>query len=121
VVLFLSGDSHRRPKASGERLLSTADIIIVESPPEGMGEPKGKPTCTVLSGSPDITTLTGFITMVAERKEIEAMLREKAVNGKIGCKDAREIAETMGVPYKEVGAAANLLSIKIMNCELGCF
>ncbi|MFA5354712.1 MAG: molybdopterin-guanine dinucleotide biosynthesis protein MobB, partial [Thermodesulfovibrionales bacterium] len=46
VVLFLSGDSHRRPKASGERLLSTADIIIVESPPEGMGEPKGKPTCT---------------------------------------------------------------------------
>ena len=31
------------------------------------------------------------------------------------------LAEKLGVPYHDVGAAANALSIKIKDCELGCF
>lgn len=48
-------------------------------------------------------------------------LLDKSSDGKISCPVARNIAERIGVSYKEVGAAANELGIKINNCELGCF
>ena len=34
---------------------------------------------------------------------------------------SREIAEELGVPYGEIGKAADELDIKIAACELGCF
>ncbi len=37
------------------------------------------------------------------------------------CAVAREIAEALGVPYSDIGAAADALGIKIKNCQLGCF
>jgi LAO/AO transport system kinase len=55
------------------------------------------------------------------RGEIREQLLEKAVDDKIPCALAREIAEDVGAGYKEVGAAADELGIKIHRCELGCF
>lgn len=55
------------------------------------------------------------------KKELKEELLKKAVDGKISCAVARKIAEGTGLPYKEVGAAADELGIKIKNCELGCF
>lgn len=51
------------------------------------------------------------------KKEIPKHL----VDGKITCAAARKIAEDLGVPYKEVGQAANELGIRIKDCQLGCF
>jgi len=50
----------------------------------------------------------------------DEMLR-KADNGSIPCAVARKIAEEMDISYREVGAAADELGIKIRDCELGCF
>jgi LAO/AO transport system kinase len=48
-------------------------------------------------------------------------IMKKAVDSKLPCADARKIAEDLGVPYSEVGAAADELGVKIKNCQLGCF
>ncbi|MBI5142399.1 MAG: hypothetical protein HZA20_09465 [Nitrospirae bacterium] len=48
-------------------------------------------------------------------------LTEAAVDGRISCARARRIAEELGVSYRDVGAAANGLGLKISACELGCF
>jgi hypothetical protein len=55
------------------------------------------------------------------KERLEEQLRDKASGGRLPCALAREIAESLGVPYSEVGRAANELSIKITSCELGCF
>ncbi|MBA4349475.1 MAG: hypothetical protein C0415_05745 [Thermodesulfovibrio sp.] len=55
------------------------------------------------------------------KKKIEQLLTERSVDSRIPCSTARKIAEELGIPYKEVGKAANELKIKIKNCELGCF
>jgi LAO/AO transport system kinase len=55
-----------------------------------------------------------------EEKVKEELLR-RAADGKIGCHEARSIAEELGATYAEVGRAANELKIKITDCELGCF
>ena len=54
-------------------------------------------------------------------KEIEKALQKHTIDGKIPCGVARKIAEDLGVPYKEVGEAADQLSIRIKDCQLGCF
>lgn len=48
-------------------------------------------------------------------------LTEAAVDGRIACARARRIADELGVSYKDVGAMANELGLKITACELGCF
>jgi len=48
-------------------------------------------------------------------------LAEKTTEHKIPCAEARRIAEALGVEYKEVGAVADALGIRIRDCELGCF
>lgn len=58
---------------------------------------------------------------ITKNMSISEILKAKAVEGRISCGVARKIAEEHGVSYKEVGAAANELKIKIKNCELGCF
>ncbi|MEW6215483.1 MAG: hypothetical protein AB1478_09845 [Nitrospirota bacterium] len=48
-------------------------------------------------------------------------IKKKAINGRLPCPIAREIAEKLSVSYKEVGRTADELNIKITHCELGCF
>ncbi|MDH4140376.1 MAG: hypothetical protein OEV43_07380 [Coriobacteriia bacterium] len=45
----------------------------------------------------------------------------KATEGRITCAVLRKLAEDNGVPYKVAGAAADLASVKVHNCDLGCF
>jgi hypothetical protein len=58
---------------------------------------------------------------ITKKKEIERLLRERAVDSRLTCTEARIIAEDLNVPYRDIGQAANELKIKIRNCELGCF
>ena len=48
-------------------------------------------------------------------------IKTKAIGGKLPCATARQIAEKLGVSYRDVGKAADLLHVKITNCQLGCF
>jgi hypothetical protein len=48
-------------------------------------------------------------------------IRKKAIDNKLPCATARKVAEELGVSYRDVGEAANLLHIKITGCQLGCF
>lgn len=55
------------------------------------------------------------------KKAVKEQLMAKAVDSTISCTVARALAEDIGISYKEVGAAADELSIKIKACQLGCF
>ncbi len=56
-----------------------------------------------------------------QREVVEEMIMGQAVDGRIGCGKARGIAKSLGLPIKSVGIIADDLSIKISQCELGCF
>ena len=55
------------------------------------------------------------------KEKLRQEIMKKAVDRKLPCADARKIAEDLGIPYPEVGAAADELGVKIKNCQLGCF
>jgi hypothetical protein len=52
---------------------------------------------------------------------LEKELRASLVNGKLPCAVAFRIAKKLKVSPRQVGDAANSLSIKISSCQLGCF
>jgi len=54
-------------------------------------------------------------------EKIAEEIKKKAVNGRLPCPVARRIAQKLGVSYSEVGKTADELSVKISDCELGCF
>jgi len=58
--------------------------------------------------------------MVVEEKLAKAV-RDEAVQGKIACAQAERISANLGISLKEVGVAADLLEIRIKNCQLGLF
>jgi len=53
-------------------------------------------------------------------KVIEAVKAE-AVDDRMSCERAQELAGELGVPIPVVGRALDLLEIKIIKCQLGCF
>ena len=53
--------------------------------------------------------------------ELEAKIKESLVDGKLPCAVAFKIARELKVSPREVGKTADKLSIKICNCQLGCF
>jgi hypothetical protein len=55
------------------------------------------------------------------KEKLKEEIMKKAVDRKLPCAAARKMAEDLGLPYSEVGAAADELGIKIKNCQLGCF
>lgn len=55
------------------------------------------------------------------REQVEAALKERAKEGRVACHEAFALAEALGVPVGQVGAAANAAGIKICGCQLGCF
>jgi hypothetical protein len=55
------------------------------------------------------------------KKDLENEIKEKAVDSRLSCAAAREIAEDLKLPYSKVGDAANKLGIRIRDCQLGCF
>lgn len=99
IVVFLEGDQ-RLPKPSAEKVRQKADLIIkIENMDEGLKKTKE----------------------LIDKETIARELTKRAVNKRISCRAARELAESLGATYKEVGRIADSLGIKITNCELGCF
>ena len=52
---------------------------------------------------------------------IENEIQASLVNGRLPCAVAFKIAGKLKVTPRQVGDAANRLSIKITSCQLGCF
>ena len=53
--------------------------------------------------------------------ELETKIKSTLVDGRLPCAIAFRIARELKVSPREVGDAANRLSVKISNCQLGCF
>lgn len=133
IVIFIENpDSKIKPSA--ERVLKQADIIIkdISLLKVALNKTDNKDTITPLdshhtemsdiaNSNMSMQEISDYILTIAKKKNAEGLLKERSVDGKIACSDARKIAEELGVSYMEVGGIANKLSIKIKNCELGCF
>jgi hypothetical protein len=53
--------------------------------------------------------------------ELERRIKSSLVNGRLPCAVAFKIAKELKVSPRDVGGAANKLSVKISGCQLGCF
>jgi hypothetical protein len=48
-------------------------------------------------------------------------IKKKATNGEIACAQAEKISKTAGLTMEDVGAAIDLLEIRLKGCQLGLF
>ncbi|MFO0751871.1 MAG: hypothetical protein U0411_00915 [Thermodesulfovibrionales bacterium] len=134
IVLFIVSVSGKTMKSSAHEILHHADIVVI---PESRYErashrvqdegteaaPPPEACATVVFAPSDGSSLRELIrclAMTVQKKSIEQLLKERAADNVISCARARGIAEELGVPYREVGKAADALRIKIKNGELGC-
>jgi len=53
--------------------------------------------------------------------ELEKKIKSSLVDGRLLCAVAFKIARELKVSPREVGEAADQLSVKIGGCQLGCF
>ncbi|MGO0123508.1 hypothetical protein [Desulfothermobacter acidiphilus] len=53
--------------------------------------------------------------------QVLAAVREAAKEGKLACLQAHQLAASLGVTPRVVGAACDQLGIRIVACQLGCF
>ena len=59
---------------------------------------------------------------MTDRKEgLEEAVRKAAVDNRISCRSAFEVASKEEVAVEEVGRTIQKLGIKIAGCRLGCF
>jgi len=56
-----------------------------------------------------------------ENRDIELAVKEKAPEGRLPCEEALALARKLNIRPIEVGKACNILGIKIVACQLGCF
>jgi hypothetical protein len=48
-------------------------------------------------------------------------VRSAAVDNRLSCEKAHDLARELNVSLQEIGAVCNELKIKISACQLGCF
>jgi hypothetical protein len=53
--------------------------------------------------------------------ELETKIKASLVDGRLPCAVAFKIARELKVSPRGVGEVANRLSVKICDCQLGCF
>jgi hypothetical protein len=56
-----------------------------------------------------------------DQESVIDVVRNTAVENRLSCEKARELAEELKVPVNEIGRICNVLNIKITACQLGCF
>ncbi|HZK44424.1 MAG TPA: hypothetical protein VFC73_09125 [Syntrophomonadaceae bacterium] len=58
---------------------------------------------------------------MVEKDEILTKIKESAVEGKISCTDARQLAADFNIELGKMNDLCDEIEIKIYACELGCF
>lgn len=56
-----------------------------------------------------------------DREQFKEWIRREALEGKLACRRAFEIAREAGCTTAEVGILCDELKVKIVGCRLGCF
>lgn len=100
IVVFLDG-LERPPKESAIKVKNRAHVIA--------------------RGDKMEEALKETRELINKKTLLSEELKKRAINNRISCTVARQIAETLGLQYREIGEMADALGIKITNCELGCF
>jgi len=54
-------------------------------------------------------------------KEIRETVKKAAIDNRLSCAKAHELAEKLDVSLPLIGEAAEEMKIKISKCQLGCF
>ncbi|MDX9714129.1 MAG: hypothetical protein RBT37_01730 [Dissulfurispiraceae bacterium] len=125
IVIFLVSRDEEGMKPSAVNLLNKADIIVSASHLDIKTDTEPVSGRRVIRFDPAETSalrlMVGMMDKTAVDSRLKKMLESTASDGKITCTAARQIAESLGVPYSEIAKAANELKLKITNCELGCF
>ncbi len=131
TILVSIGDSPEI-KPSAWKILENADIVIMSDNSPLIDFPERLRHCTIFyikdfqkNLQDDIISevidyMDKFF-MDKNKKRIEELLKERSIDRRISCADARSIAEELDVPYSEVGSVADELKIKFKKCDLGCF
>jgi len=55
-----------------------------------------------------------------QERVIEA-IQAAAIDNRLTCEKAHELADTLGIPLRELGVLCDQMKIKITACQLGCF
>ncbi len=129
IVIFILGfRGEEIEKASALRLIKHADIVVCPGNSMPRAADKKVYSARIVYFDPEdkktAQELLACMNAVIEERiidRIKHLLKVRAVDGRLSCASAREIAEELKVPYGEVGKAATELKIKIKNCDLGCF
>jgi hypothetical protein len=56
-----------------------------------------------------------------QRQQAEAQLLQAAEDGRVQCASALAIARSLKVPSREIGRLADILDLRICQCQLNCF
>lgn len=56
-----------------------------------------------------------------KQAHLEKRIMELAVDNKLACPKALKLAADEKVPPAKIGELANILKLKIVGCQLGCF
>ncbi|QWR75992.1 hypothetical protein [Candidatus Magnetomonas plexicatena] len=128
ITIFLMGADTGRFKETAEKFFEKSDIAVVFQTSEDYHKikqwPEGMKTCTASvynSGEPNFDECTKMIMETMKTKEMQKRLLERVTDGRVSCASARALAEELEIPYKELGAEADKLNVKIKSCDLGCF
>jgi molybdopterin-guanine dinucleotide biosynthesis protein len=119
IIIFVFGKKAEEIKESAKGVLLSADLVVSES--DQSCAPQGKAEVFLKSPADTERFLSRVAEMVEKKEKIRESLKGKAIDGRISCPSARNIAEELDVPYQQVGKTADELGIKITGCELGCF
>ena len=55
------------------------------------------------------------------REKVLEAIQAAAIDNRLTCEKAHELAGTLGIPLRELGALCDQLKIRITACQLGCF
>lgn len=120
IVIFISA-GNKTAKTSARAIHRQADIVITAD--DKIQPPDSKLSSYCLHIDPfalDVKAVMKIIDYM-EIVAIKELLQKKSEEGTLTCETARELADSLGMPYIELGKLADELKIKIKNCELGCF
>ncbi len=55
------------------------------------------------------------------REQIIDAIRAVSAGNRLACEKAHALADELGISLQDIGKLCNELSIKIVQCQLGCF
>ncbi len=120
IVIFINAVD-KTVKATSRAIQRQADIVITANDDKKPSAGRFNSYCLHIDPFALDDQAVMKIIYCMEKVAIKELLQKKYADGALTCESARELADSIGMPYMELGKLADELKIKIKNCELGCF